>query len=234
MKRKHRFHIVSVVLGTVLVAGCAPANDPIKLYNTGVEHYNGGEYAKAIGMFEWSLERGREFSPSLIGLAKCHLALAQHGLEEGNHLAAFTDLEHALNWINHAIDAAPGSTEAYRTKIAILTARGEVEATVATARQADALAGPSADTVIMLAQTHQTLGDYDGAELALKQGLKVAPKDVSLTIELAKLYDRLERYDLALEYYQQAYKIDPHYPDLLERIAWLRALASERESQTSQ
>jgi len=215
-----------------LLCGCSWTEDPVKIYNRGVTYYNQGDYSSAMGMFKWSLEKRREYSAPMIGLARCHLALARDELARKENIGAFKDLENALYWTNQAIAIDPGNTEPYTTKIDILKVRGQVEQAIATARRATEQAGPSANTLIMLARTYGSLGDYDNAELALKQGLRISPQNVELTVELARLYDKLGRTDLALHYYEQAYRLDRHYPNLLMRIAQLRVRsARSRQSQ---
>ncbi|NLX07145.1 MAG: tetratricopeptide repeat protein [Phycisphaerae bacterium] len=213
--------VACILLG--LLAGCEGTTDPISIYNTGLEQYEVGEYDRAIGMFKWSLEEGgREFKPALLALAKTHLALARRSFQQREFLAAYKDLETALNWANQAINADPGNPETFRVKVAILKMRGEVEGVLVTARRAAELVGPSPSTVIMLARTYREQGDYDNAVITLKQGLSVSPDNVELNVELARLYDTIGRGSLALEHYERAYRLAPDYPGLEQRINRLR------------
>ena len=215
--------LFSLLLGGWLVSGCSATNNPTKLYNMGVEQFNQGNYPKAMGMFKWALEKRREFSQPMIGLARCYLTLATKGLVKKDSTAALKDLEEALYWINQAVNADPGNTQAFKTKIAILKTRGQAELAVNAARWAARNAGPSASTLIMLAETYRELGDIDNAELALKQGLSVSENNIELLVELAKLYDQVGKYEMSLKYYNLAYEVDQYYPNLLRRIAQIEA-----------
>ncbi len=218
--------LASAVIGTL--SGCQTRPAPVEIYNSGVVQYNSGQYAKAIGMFKWSLERGREYAPALLGLAKTYLALSQQAYSRKQFVTSREDLEHALHWAGQAIMADPGNPETFQVKIDILKMRGQVEGAINTARRAAKLAGPSPTTMIMLANTYLDQGDFDNALIALRQGLRITPDHVALTVELARLYEATGRKSAALEQYERAYKIDPYYPGVLEKVVELRARSTDK------
>lgn len=226
MRYMYKSHVLLIMVSVAacLAGGCSEIRDPVKLYNMGVDAYNAKKYSEAMSMFKWSQELHREFSPPMIGLARCHLVLAEQELARSSQLSAFRDLQDALYWSNQAINADPGNLDGFRTKIAVLKAMGRAESAIQTAEWAAKNVGPSAKTMLMLARTYLDLKEQDQAEEALKRGLGIWPEDTELTLELAKLYDKTGRLKQALAYYEQLYRLDPTYdPELLMRIAELKA-----------
>jgi tetratricopeptide (TPR) repeat protein len=221
------FHVrlMCGLMMAAVLAGCSgKEKDPVKIYNAGVREYNAGNYPEAIGMFKWAMERkGPEWHRPQQGLAKCYLALARKELSAGNYYGAYSDLEHAYRWAKGAVDAGPGNSENSRVKVEILKAMGEVEGCIAAARDASALAGPSAHTLLMLAETYMEMSDLDNAEIAMHQAYVLDPKNVNTLMFIGRLYDKSNRYDQALEYYEKAYSIDRNYPGLIDRISAMRA-----------
>jgi tetratricopeptide (TPR) repeat protein len=231
MMKQYRIYFVLVLSSLssiILPGGCSKAEDPIELYNLGVDAYNNRNYPQAMSMFKWSHEKNREFSLPMIGMAKCHLALAKQELADHSRTAALQDLEESLHWTNQATNADPGNMEGFRTKIAVLHALGQAESEVETAQWAAKNAGPSAKTILMLAETYIQLGDLENAEKALTHGLGLWPGNADINAELGELYENTDRSALALKYYEQAYRLDPSARrDLVTKIAQLKATSPD-------
>lgn len=214
--------ILSIAIFISVPLGCSELHNYPKLYNKGVEAYNNGDYTKAIAMFKLALAKEREFAPAMIGLARCYLNFAKEELEKKDLSAAIKDLEEALYWINQAIEAKPGDLKAIRTKIEILKTRGKVESAIRTAEWSATIAGPNASTLIMLAETYESIEDYKNAEEAYKQAGAVDPSNATAYVKLAQMYEKLGRIEEAYEYYLRAYERDNYYPGLLMKISTLK------------
>ncbi|MBR9997444.1 MAG: tetratricopeptide repeat protein [Cyclobacteriaceae bacterium] len=76
---------------------------------------------------------------------------------------------------------------------------------------------------------YQWLGEYEKSETLFLQAKNLAPGWISPYSQLGYLYRAWEKYDQAIEYYNQALEISPMDQNVINAIAWTNLLAGNLE-----
>jgi tetratricopeptide (TPR) repeat protein len=191
------------------------------IYERGLTEYAAGNYTQAAGDFRWAMDLKKEYSGPMIGLAQCQIRFACENFDKKNTGAALQNLEEGLYWINLAVDADPGNPQVTTVRTQILKMKGEIEQVVRTAQWGVSTQGPNADSLLLMAKTYQEVGSYDEAEVAYKQAIAVAPTSVKARVQAGQFYERIGKRDLALQQYEEAYRLEPTNSDVQEKITQL-------------
>jgi tetratricopeptide (TPR) repeat protein len=211
------------LLVMVLSSGCViqrkyKAKDT---YERGMTEFYAGNYTTAAGYFKWALELKKEYAGPMIGLAQCQYQFAKENFTKKNTGAALQNLEEGLYWSNQALDANPGNPKVTEVRVQILALKGEIEQVVKKAKWGVNVQGPNPYSLLLMAKTYMEVGAYDEAEVAYKQAIAVAPQNVEARVQAGQFYEKIGKRELALQQYEEAYRIDPNNPDIQIRITQL-------------
>ena len=193
------------------LTGCAqPNQELVRDYNQdGVYLFERGDYAHAQESFEAALALKQDDAALLYNLGECCE-------RQGNTARAETIY-------NQCLQRAPNHAECRHALDALLVRSNRREEAV---RMVDAwlasqpkLAAPYAEDGWLWLQA----GDLPHAQARLQQALELDPHETRALIELARVYEALQRSDRAIALYERVLERNPRQTEVQKRLSELRA-----------
>jgi Flp pilus assembly protein TadD len=199
----------SVILAG-LVGGCTPvAPDRAREYTRdGVALFQKGSYAEARESFEAAVALKPSDPNLLFNLGQCYERLGRTDRAEQLYqqcLAAtpqHPECRHALTALLVSTNRRPAAERVIQDWL-----RAQPE-----------LSTPHAEDGWLKAQD----GDIVAAQTRFQQALALNPRDNLALVEMARLYEKLQRPDRALELYERALEFQPNQPEVRQRVQQLR------------
>jgi len=198
------------------LGGCAStAEERAQTYSQdGLYLFQGGDYARARDSFQAALTLKPQDPGLLYNLGQCYDRLG--------------DAPQAERLYQECLQRAPGHAPSHHALAVLLVhARRQPEATQLIAgwmAREPRRATPYAEDGWLW---HQA-GDLPKAQARLQQALALDPHDTRALTELALLYEGMHRPDRAIVLYERALEADPNQPEVVQRLASLRATGAGR------
>jgi Tfp pilus assembly protein PilF len=193
------------------LAGCADTGQErlLMLTEDGLFLYGQGDYDKARQSFECALKLKADDPDLIYDVGQCF---------DRQGAAA-----RAEQYYKDCLGVAPNHA-ACRHALAVLLLRGGRR------READELIEgwlarepKRADAYVEDGWRLRQDGELLQAQGRFQQALDLEPHNVRALIEMGILYENLERPARALDLYERALRLDPHQPEVAERVGRLRA-----------
>ncbi len=205
-----------VGLTFLLPAGCAPAGqERVREYNAdGLHLFAHGNYAHAAETFEAALALQPGDPDLLYNAARSHDRAGRAARAEELYNACLRhDANHAAS--RHGLAA-------------LMVRQGRrdeaVRATEEWLARAPRLSGPYA----LDGWLWHDAGDLPRAQARLQQALDLDPRDGHALVELALVYEALQRPERALVLYERALEQTPNQPEVAQRLQRLQAQGVKR------
>jgi tetratricopeptide (TPR) repeat protein len=204
---------VGLLTGLALVlAGCVPAAVEQRLRDyteDGLHLYQVGDYRSAGESFRAALALRPEDVGLLYNVGECYDRIG--------------DSVRAEHYFDECLQRAPDHAACRHALVVLLVRQGRWSEAVALvedwlAREPERAAAYATDGWLW----HQA-GDLPRAQGRLQQALRLDPHDSRALIELALVYEELQRPDRAAALYERALDANPNQPDLVRRLNQLRA-----------
>jgi type IV pilus assembly protein PilF len=203
--------VVGQVLFVLLLAGCASEEaDRLRAYNQdGVYLFQRGEYAQARESFAAALVLKPDDAVTLYNLAECHDRLG--------------DAVRAEQYYNACLARDPNHADCRHALATLLVRQGRGdEATRMVegwlAREPRRAAAYAEDGWLLL-----QAGDLPRAQGRLQQALELDPHEPRALIELARLYEKMQRPDRAAVLYERVVERNPQQVEVAKRLKELKA-----------
>lgn len=203
------FAILAMTSG--FLAGCmALHQDRARdLSNDGLHLYRRGAYADARDTFLLALKIRPDDPDLMYNLGRCHDRL-------GN-------AEQARRSYDACLKQAPDHPEARHAVIVQLVEGGKLEEARTTVREwlrnQPGLASPYVEDGWLRARD----GDLDTARARFQQALDLEPRNARGLVELARIYEKLDRPDRAVVLYERSLEVNPDQPLITSQVKELRS-----------
>lgn len=197
--------------GLALALGCADTTqERVRDYNQdGVHLYERGDYAQARESFQAALALQPEDAGLLFNVGQCYDRLG--------------DAAKAEQFYHECLRRAPNHPACWHALVALLVRDGRrpeaEQLVVGWILREPKRSSPYAEDGWLY---HQA-GNLPLAQGRLTQALQIDPKDCRALTELALVYEEMQRPDRALSFYQTCLEVNPRQPDIVRRVAQLRA-----------
>ena len=222
--------VLPLLITASLAAGCGgPDQKKMKFLNKGKALYEKGDYVRAKLEFKNAVQIDPKFAEAfymlgLAGMRSGNLNDAYGNLSkalelEPGHLKARAELAGVLlqgRQFDKAIENADlvlakdaGNEKVIIVKGAALLAKGESAKARALMEDLSAKGSQTPDLFIVLSASFSQQNDARHAEEALRKGIELNPKSVSLNLALVDLMARSKRVGDAIEAMQHVVALDP-------------------------
>jgi len=211
LKKRYRVALSLFLLLLPAFSGCADTNQERmqQLNDDGVLLFKKGDYDNARQSFEAALKIQPDDAALLYNIGQCH-----------DRAGNATQAEKSYK---NLVDAYPNHGPGRHALAVLLFRQGRrkeaddmIEGWLARETQR---AGPYIEDGWRLRQD----GDLLQAQARLQQALDLEPQNVRALIEMAILYEVMERPSRALDLYERALRLDPQQSEVAEHAAQLRA-----------
>ena len=216
-------HAVALLAALMLLAGCTTTLSRSELaaeyYNLGTAFFDLGELERSADYLSRALELDETLARASYNLARVYTlqqrydqaeALLQELLtEDPDNTTVLATLayvaysageqERAVELYDRVLAIDPGNVGALYNRALIAMERDNNEYAASLLRQADELTEADAEVFERLAEVEQRLGNTKAAIAALEELVATGNTDTDLLLELASLYESIERYDRALD-----------------------------------
>ncbi len=203
-----KFAIIVLLCWTV---GCVPlAQDRVRDYNEdGVYLFQQGEFNGARETFQSALELKPNDAVLLFNVGQCYDRM--------------DDVANAERYYNECVVQAPNHAECRHAlaKLLVRTGRKDnaTQMVQAWLAREPKLAAAYAEDGWLL---HEA-GDLPGAQTRLHQALQLDPHDMRAQVELARVYEAMQRPDRAVALYERVLALHPREVEIQKRLNQLRS-----------
>jgi tetratricopeptide (TPR) repeat protein len=198
------------------------------LYAIGEVYLRQEEYREAFSYYEQSLDADPEFAPAYLGRARAQQALkpgadiaadiltaiekdpnyGEAHLAYTEYLLSQDDPEAALESLDQAEAALPGSPLVHLHRARVLLAQGEAEAALESARQANTLDETLLESYLLLGQAAAANGEHDEAMEAVEVYLAYDEQNAAAWSVQAQALFAGGQYSQALDAANRAIELD--------------------------
>jgi tetratricopeptide (TPR) repeat protein len=202
------------------LAGCASeSSERAQRYNEdGIHLFQAGDYGNARESFQAAVVLQPGDPGTLYNLGQCNDQLG--------------DLDKAEQLYKGCLERAPTNVAVNRdcrhALIALLVRKGRsaeaAQMVQAWMAQEPNLSSPYAEDGWLWLQS----GDLPQARLRFQQALERDPHDTRALVELARIYEAMQRPERALVLYERSLQVDPRQPAVSHRITELKAIGVSR------